>query len=178
MSVALSNEKRHGSLRQTLIVGVGNRLMGDEGIGPHIVDNLSQSPMPPYVRVLDCGCDLLNLVSYIDKPRKIVVVDAVRTGAKPGRIHRFDFSDFEFIKTKTHSAHQLQIVDALRLLKQVCPCLADCEITVIGIEPKTIELGTDLSKEVAASIADLTRLVLDEISLPSSAARDLAAEAT
>ena len=178
MSVAPSTEQRHDSLGQTLIVGVGNRLMGDEGVGPRIVDSLSQLAMSAHVRVLDCGCDLLNLVSHIGKQRNIVVVDAVRAGGKPGQIHRFDFSDFEAIKTKTHSAHQLKIADALKLLKQVYPCLAGCDITVIGIEPKTIELGTDLSKEVSKGVADLTKQVLEEISLPTSAARDLAAAAT
>ena len=177
MSAAISTEKKHGAPGQTLIVGVGNRLIGDEGIGPHIVDNLQQLPMPGDVRVLDCGCDLLNLVSHIDKPRKIVVVDAVRAGAEPGRIHRFDLSDFQSVQTKTHSAHQLQITDALRLLRQVYPSLADCEITVIGIEPKAIGLGTGLSKEVTENIADLTRRVLEEISEHSSAVQDLAAAA-
>lgn len=177
MSVALSTGERPDSPRQTLIVGVGNRLMGDEGIGPHIIDNLLRLDMPGDVLCLDCGCDLLNLVSYMDRPRKIVVIDAIRAGARPGRIHRFDFSDFESIQTRTKSAHQLQTADALRLLKQVCPCLADCEITVIGVEPKAIGLGTELSKEVTESIAILTRLVLAEISSPSSAAYDLAAEA-
>lgn len=167
MSVALSKEKRNESLNQTLIVGVGNRLLGDEGIGPHIVDNLSQLSMPPGVSVLDCGCDLLNLVSHIDKPQKIIVVDAIRAGGKPGRIHKFDFNELETMQAKTHSAHQVQITDALKLLKQVCPCLTNCEITVIGIEPKVTELSTDLSKEVRESIADLTRLLLEEISLPS-----------
>lgn len=150
-------------LQQTLIVGVGNPLLGDEGIGLHAVRNLSQLPMPPDVDILDCGCDLLNLVSYIDKPKKIIILDAIRAGRKPGQIYRFDFDELETIQTETCSAHQLQTVDALRLLRKVCPCLSCCEITVIGIEPKVMELSGDLSEEVRESIADLTRLVLEEL---------------
>jgi hydrogenase maturation protease len=160
-----------------LIVGVGNPLLGDEGIGPYAVRNLSQLPMPRDVDLLDCGCDLLNLVSYlpdpaspgmteqagIDKPKKIVVLDAIRAGGKPGRIYRFDLDELETIQTTTRSAHQLQTIDALRLLKKVCPCLSRCEIIVIGIEPKVMELSGDLSEEVMESIADLTRLVLEEL---------------
>jgi hydrogenase maturation protease len=171
VSVSASDKKGNESLEQTLIVGVGNSLLGDEGIGPHIIDNLLQLPMPPGVRLLDCGCDLLNLVSYIDepavrlagKPKKIIVVDAIRAGGKPGEIHRFDFAELEVLQTKTRSAHQLQVVDALRLLREVCPCLTNCEITVIGIEPKVIELSTDFSTEVRQNIPDLTRLVLEEM---------------
>lgn len=156
---------RHAGLplRQTLIVGVGNPLLGDEGIGPYAVRNLSRLPMPPGVDILDCGCDLLNLVSYTDKPKKILVLDAIRAGGKPGRIYKFDFAELETIQTTTRSAHQLQTLDALRLLRKVCPCLSRCEITVIGIEPKVIELSGDLSEEVRESIADLTRLVLEEL---------------
>ena len=166
MSIDLSKEKRNESLGEILVVGVGNRLLGDEGIGPHIVDNLLQLPMPPHVSILDCGCDLLNLVSYLNRPQKIIVVDAICAGGKPGEIHKFDFKELEITQAKTCSAHQVQMTDAIELLKQVCPCLTDCEITVIGIEPKAIELSADLSKEVRESIADLTRLLLAEISLP------------
>ncbi len=146
-----------------LIVGVGNPLLGDEGIGVYAVRNLSQLPLPPDVDLLDCGCDLLNLVSYIYKPKKIIIIDAIRAGGKPGRIYRFDLDELETIQTTTRSAHQLQTVDALRLLKKVCPCLSRCEIILIGIEPKAMELSGDLSEEVTESMADLTRLVLEEL---------------
>ena len=145
-----------------LIVGVGNPLLGDEGIGLHAIRNLSQLPIPPDVDILDCGCDLLHLLSYIDEPKKIIILDAIRAGGKPGRIYRFEFSELETVETKTGSAHQLQTVDALRLLRKVCPRLSRCEIIVIGVEPKVMELSGDLSVEVRESIADLTQLVREE----------------
>jgi len=117
VSVPASKIMANESPGQTLIVGVGNPLLGDEAIGPYIVKNLRQMAMPDNVRILDCGCDLLNLASYIDKPRKIIVIDAIRAGAKPGQIHIFDLDELEIIQTQRNSAHQLQIVDALRLLK-------------------------------------------------------------
>lgn len=154
---------------QILIVGVGNPLLGDEGVGPCAIRHLSQLPMPPDVDLLDCGCDLLNLLSYIDEPKKIILLDAIRAGGKPGRIYRFDFSELETMQIKTGSAHQLQTIDALRLLRKVCPRLSRCEIIVIGIEPKVMELSGDLSEEVRESIADLTRLVRKECGIEDSA---------
>jgi len=112
---------------------------------------------------------LLSLTAYLNKPQKIVIIDAIRAGGRPGDVYRFDFDELHAIQNEMHSAHQLKTADALELLKQVCPCLADCEITVMGIEPKAIELSTDLSKEVGQSISALTRLVLEEISLPTLA---------
>jgi len=163
MTIASSMEEEAELAKQTLIVGVGNSLMGDEGIGPHAVRNLSLLPMPADVEIIDCGCDLLNIISHIDKPKKIIVIDAVRAGGEPGRIYRFRFDELEQAGTNTGSAHQLQAVDALRLLRKICPCLSRCEITVIGVEPKVLELSTDLSEEVRESIADLTQLVLEEL---------------
>jgi hydrogenase maturation protease len=164
MNVSASARKRNQSPGQTLIVGVGNSLLGDEGIGCHVIERLSQMSMPADVNILDCGCDLLNLASYIDKPRRIIVIDAVRAGGKPGQIYRFDFNELDEIQTKSTSAHQLRIVDALRLLKQAYRSLTCCEITIIGIEPGALGLSTKLSEEVNENIANLTRLVVEEIS--------------
>jgi hydrogenase maturation protease len=164
MNVSASAKKRNQPPGQTLIVGVGNPLLGDEGLGCHIVEKLSRMAMPTNVNMLDCGCDLLNLASYIDKPERIIVIDAIRAGGKPGQIHRFNFDELDTIKTESFSAHQLRIVDALRLLKQAYLSLTCCEITVMGIEPGALGLSTELSEEVKENIANLTKLVLKEVS--------------
>jgi hydrogenase maturation protease len=166
MSASASAKKRSESLGRTLIVGVGNTLLGDEGVGPCILENLRRMAMPPDVSILDCGCDLLNLASYIDKPQRLIVIDAIRAGGTPGQIHAFDFNELDVLQTRISSAHQIQIVDALRLLKRVYPCLIRCKITVMGIEPGVIELRTELSDQVNQNIANLTRLVLEEVSFP------------
>jgi hydrogenase maturation protease len=163
VSTSASLKEEAESLKQTVIVGVGNPLLGDEGVGPYVAHKLSQLPMPPDVEILDCGCDLLNLISHIDKPKKIIVIDAIRAGGRPGQLYRFGLDELEAVETKTRSAHQLQTVDALRLLQQVCPCLRRCEIVVIGVEPENMKLSGDLSGQVGESIADLTRLVLEEL---------------
>jgi hydrogenase maturation protease len=164
MSVSAWAKKRNQSPGQTLIVGVGNPLLGDEGIGCHIVEKLSQMVMPADVSILDCGCDLLNLASCIDKPQRIIVIDAIRAGGKPGQVCKFDLDELDTIRAKSCSAHQVRIADALRLLRQVYPHLACCKITIMGIEPGALGLGAGLSEQVNENIADLTRLVLEEIS--------------
>lgn len=61
------------------------------------------------------------------------------------------------------SSHQVGAIDALGLLKQIYSVLAGYEIVIIGLEPKAIELSTSLSKKVRESIADVLRLVFEEI---------------
>jgi len=163
VSTALLMKQKGRSYRNITIVGVGNLLLGDEGVGLHIIDRLSQVPMPPYVNIIDCGCDLFGLTAYIDEQARILVVDAIRAGGEPGEIYTFDCRRLTSTKIEMGSAHQVKTLDALRLMKSVCPALAESEIVVIGVEPKTMKLGSCLSKEVSESIAEATRFVLEEI---------------
>ena len=172
MSTIPSEKKMDISRGSITIFGVGNRLLGDEGIGPSVIDNLSRMHLPPYVDIVDCGCDLLDFMSHISKPQKIIIIDAVRAGGKPGEIYRFNYSKLATMKDETQSGHQMGTIAVIRLLKSVYPILADSEITVIGIEPKTLELGNNLSQEVTEKIADITRLVIEEISPQSSTCRE------
>jgi hydrogenase maturation protease len=165
VSKTLLMKKADKSHRNITIVGVGNRLLGDEGVGLHVIDKLSQIPMPPYVNIIDCGCDLLGLMAYISEPARILVIDAIRAGGEPGEIYSFDYSRLTTTKVEMCSAHQVKTVDSLRLIKLVCPALAESEIVVVGVEPKAMELSSDLSKEVGESIAEVTRSVLEEISV-------------
>jgi len=165
VSTTIFMEKADTIYRNITIVGVGNRLLGDEGVGLHIIDKLSQIPMPPYVSIIDCGCDLLSLMAYINEPGRILIIDAIRAGGEPGEIYSFNYSRLTNTRVEMCSAHQVKTMDALRLIKLVCPALADSEIVVIGVEPKAMELSSNLSKEVSESIAEVTRFVLEEISL-------------
>ena len=173
MSSTLLKDKAKDSRRNILIVGVGNRLLSDEGVGLHTIDGLSQITMPPCVRIIDCGCDLLSLISYVNEPQKIIIIDAIRAGGKPGSIYRFDYAELRATQTQRRSAHQLKTLESLELLKHVYPDLRNCQITLIGVEPQTIRLSTDLSKEVRDSLADVTRLVLEEASPQFSIERRL-----
>jgi len=82
---------------------------------------------------------------------------------KVAEVYRFDYDELENAQVAMSSAHQIGALDAVRLLSQTCPALADCEIIVIGIEPKSIGMGTDLSKPISQSIASAVRLVLGEL---------------
>lgn len=159
----LLEKKTNKSHKNIIIAGVGNRLLGDEGLGLHIIDNLSQILMPSNVNIIDCGCDLFSLIPHLNKPQKIIVIDAIRAGGKPGEIYRLDYSELETRGVKMRSSHQVGAIDALGLLKKIYPVLADCEVVIIGLEPKIIELSTSLSEKVIESTADVLRLVFGEI---------------
>jgi hydrogenase maturation protease len=163
VSQTLLKEKIGKSCKTILIAGVGNRLLADEGVGLHIIDNLSQTRMPTNVNIIDCGCDLLGLIPYLNEPQKIIVIDAIRAGGRPGKIYRFDYCELGTRDVKMRSSHQMGAIDAIGLLKQIYPALAGCEIIIVGLEPKAIKLSTCLSKEVKEGITDILRLIFQEI---------------
>ena len=115
----LLKEKTNKLHKNIIIAGVGNRLLGDEGIGPHIIDKLLQMHIPSNVEVIDCGCDLLSLIPHLNEPQKIIIIDAIRARGKPGKTYRFDYCELEAGDVKMRSSHQVGAIDTLGLLKQI-----------------------------------------------------------
>jgi hydrogenase maturation protease len=152
-------------VRQILIAGVGNTLLSDEGVGVHAARRLSRENVRDNVNVVDCGTDLLSLSAHIDCPQKIIIIDAVRSGKPPGAVSRFSYGDLVKMKSNMRSAHQISIVDILKLFNNLylSSCASDCAIVVIAVEPKTLEFGEQLSPEVNRSLAEVIRRVMEEI---------------
>ena len=143
------------------ILGIGNLLLKDEGIGIHLVQKLAGVVDDANVKIVDAGTypDFLSLVD--DNLDKLVIVDAVKTGDKPGTIYRFSSDDIDSDFALPVSAHDIGVVDSLRTMalfnKQ------PKSTVVIGIEPKTIDFGLDLSPEIEERLPEIVNLVLREI---------------
>ncbi|NSW81842.1 MAG: HyaD/HybD family hydrogenase maturation endopeptidase [Syntrophothermus sp.] len=148
-------------MNRVLVVGIGNLLLKDEGVGVHAVQELRESGLPPGVEAVDIGTNSYDLVDCLCESDKLIVIDAMEGGGEPGTIYRVSFENLELKrKGELLSSHQLQFHEAVEMAKMMgcCP-----EITVIGIEPKTIDWGTDLSPEVQRRLPRVVELVLQEI---------------
>ena len=92
-----SDELSHGgediSPQKTVILGVGNVLLSDEGIGVHVANELSTMELPPGVSVIEGGTDGFRLLNIITEADRLIVVDAVKGGAGPGSIYRFNVDE-------------------------------------------------------------------------------------
>jgi hydrogenase maturation protease len=150
------------STAKTVVLGVGNLLLSDEGVGVHVVKRLSEMSLPPEVEVFDGGVAGLGLMNLIMDADRLIVIDAVKGGADPGSIYRFGPEDLtEYAEGLTLSVHEIGILEAIRLsdLLGYTP-----RTTVIGIEPKSIDTGMELSQEIREKIPRIIELVLDELS--------------
>jgi hydrogenase maturation protease len=145
---------------KTLILGIGNLLLGDEGVGVHAAQALMKLDLPEEVTVLDIGTAILDALLEIEKADRIIVMDAVKADEKPGSIYRMPLEDF-VQKPCIASMHGFDLSRVLALAQRVEPP----EVIVFGIEPARMDWSMELSQEVRDSLPLMIDAVLEEIRL-------------
>ena len=148
---------------RTVVIGVGNLLLKDEGVGVHVVQALQKNPLKgnDELVLIDGGTcpDIYHLLpESIDK---LIVVDAVKGGSEPGSIYRFTPTDMAFSKGTITSVHQLGLVEGIRVMKYAG--VNPKAIVIIGVEPKEIGWGLEISPELEKKIPQIIDVVKEEI---------------
>jgi hydrogenase maturation protease len=146
--------------KEILILGIGNLLLKDEGVGVRVVKRLRDINLPCYTEVLDGGTLGLDLLFYIEGRKKVIVIDAVKAGGTPGTIYRFADSDTVAEAKISLSAHDIDFMDVLKTAHFLGH---KPEIIFIGIEPKDISEGLELSPEIEKKIPKVIDVVMREI---------------
>ncbi len=149
------------SPQKTVILGVGNLLLSDEGVGVHVAHELMRMELPRGVSVVEGGTDGFRLLNVITEADRLIVIDAVKGGAEPGSIYRFDVKEVRNVpsgfKTSVHQIGILEVIDLSELIGKTP------HTTVIGVEPKSLKMGMELSPEVKEKIPRIVEIVLDEL---------------
>ncbi|ROQ89525.1 HyaD/HybD family hydrogenase maturation endopeptidase [Desulfosoma caldarium] len=148
--------------QKILVLGVGNVLLKDEGLGVHLVRRLEAAyDFSENVRLMDGGTLGLRLLDPIAQADHVIVIDAVQRGADPGTVQKMSADDLSKKVTFKNSIHQLDLVETLayaEVLGQRPTCV------IVGMEPLDIEpWGITLTPPVAANMKELEVLVLEEI---------------
>ena len=145
-----------------LVVGVGNRVRRDDGVGPAVVDRVRASR--PDLDVVELSGDASAMIELWAGRDVVVVVDAVRTGAPAGTCHRWrlgaDGWDAPLPPSRL-SSHLVGVREAVELataLDRLPP-----RLVVVGVEVADLGVGEGLSGAVAAAIDDAAELVLESV---------------
>lgn len=148
--------------KRILVLGVGNILLHDEGVGVRAVERLlSEYDFSDNVELMDGGTLGVRLLDPISEADHLVVVDAVRNGHPPGTLYRFSIDDFERRITFKNSIHQLDLVETLAFAEVLGKRPS---AVVVGIEPESIApWGMELTATVQNCLAEACTMVLDEI---------------
>jgi len=148
---------------KTIVLGVGNPILQDDGVGLHVIEALRQRLTNPLVTVETASTGGMNLLDMIRGYEKVILIDAVKqNNSKPGEVKRFLLSDFHSV----HSCnpHDVSLSEALHVAEQLGEKHLPLQIILIGITVKnTYEFGEHLSNEVSCAIPTAVNLVLEEL---------------
>jgi hydrogenase maturation protease len=145
-----------------LILGLGNWLLRDEGVGVHAVNALSRRfEMPEGVDVLDGGTSGMDLLDDIAGRDHVIVCDAIRSDEPPGSVHRIDGAEIAAFFATRISPHQLGLSEVLANLELLGE--RPRHVTIIGVVPADLSLGTELSVAGQEGMERCIDFVLEEL---------------
>ena len=144
---------------KTVIMGAGNILMKDDGIGVHAVRALlGHEDIPDNVEIVDAGTAGADCLLQYPDTERLIIIDAVLGGGKPGTMYRLSPDDFRQAPQCKMSLHQMSLMDSLdasRLLGT-----QPREIIIIGVEPAVIAEGMGMTRRVASQLSKIVEIVL------------------
>ena len=147
-----------------VVLGVGNRLMQDDGVGVQVVHALSDSyDLPPQVRLIDGGVAGFAWLQEITAAAHLVIVDAVRGNKAPGALYQLTPHDLGNRQGPTISAHEVGVVEVLWMAE----LLGKAPRTVIlGVQPWVTEVpGMDLTPPVQEAVPAIVKAVVAELEM-------------
>jgi len=155
---------------RTLVIGLGNPLMGDDGAGVAVLELLRADwEIPPEVELIDGGTWGMNLLPLVESTRHLILVDAIRSGAVPGTLTVLERNQLPRYFALKLSPHQIDLREILALaeLRGLLPE----DLVAIGIEPEQVEMEMRLSPRVSAGLGKLADLVTERLEATGHACR-------
>jgi hydrogenase maturation protease len=149
-------------MKPLLLIGLGNPLMGDDGVGCLIADRLATDPrLPDDVEAIAGGTDLLRFADAMEGRRRVILVDAVQDGAAPGTVTMIEEGA---MGDRQEFAHHLSAAQAIQLIKLTMPV----SITLVGVSITSASMRLGLSPPLCAVMPTILDRVLEELRWSSS----------
>ena len=148
--------------KKIVVLGVGNLLMGDEGVGVRAVEELGRRyRMPPEVAVIDGGTMGIELLPWLDGCSHLLIVDAMKGEGPPGETRRIAIDSPPNFFRNRYSPHQIGLADVLALAAMTDALPGT--VTLLGIIPQRMDSGLALSEPVAAGMEQLLAMIVAEL---------------
>jgi hydrogenase maturation protease len=148
------------STGKILVVGMGNLLYRDEGIGVHVAQEMEKMELPEQIELLDIGTSTMDLISYLKGVKKLIVIDAMKAGGDPGTVYKCKPEDLLPKDEGPISLHEIGLLETLNMAKKM---EMEIETVIIGVEPKVFDWGIELTEEVKNRIPSIIEAVLKEV---------------
>jgi hydrogenase maturation protease len=149
-------------MTRTLVLGLGNPIMGDDGVGIAALRALQEEwELPPDVELVDGGTWGMNLLPLIESAGRLILLDAINSGVSPGTLTVLERHQLPRYFAFKLSPHQIDLREVLAVA-ELRGALPE-RLVALGIQPARVEMGTALSPRVAASVGKLVDLVIDQL---------------
>lgn len=143
------------------IVGLGNILLKDEGVGVWIVRELEKRNLPPDIEIIDGGTSSFEIFPSMKNIYKLIIIDALKGGEEPGTVYRFCPEDLFATSDSYVSLHQINMLEGLIFAEKTGK--TPQETVIIGIEPKEIDWGLGVTSDIKRKIPDIINIVMEEV---------------
>ena len=142
------------------VIGMGNTLMGDDGVGVKVAEALSRRDLGPDVAVVSGGTEGMALAHHFRESDRVLVVDAIATGDAPGSVFRFTPEDAGITSLRSHTSHGLSLPNIMLAARLQG---ASPDVVVYAVQIGDITCGFDtLTPEVEAAVSDVADMVAEE----------------
>ena len=153
-------------MSSTLVLGMGNPILSDDGVGLLVADRLREGPLPDSVEVVQSEVGGLRLLELVRGFTRVIIIDALRSpaesGRHPGEVYRYEAKDFKG-GHRYGSAHSIGLDTALEIGHKLGYDMPE-EVTVFAIEAEDVEtFSEELSPLVAAAAERVFELVREEV---------------
>lgn len=151
-----------------VVIGIGNVLCSDEGVGIHVARQLEGMKLPSNVNIFDCGTSVIAVLEAMDGAEKAIIIDAVSSGEEPGTVKRYtkeDLFKMEGKLLKLISLHQLDLITIFKIVSLTDAYTMPREVIIIGVEAKSIESSLELTEEVRKAVPKVIETIICEINV-------------
>jgi len=142
------------------IIGCGNPLAGDDGVGLKAIEELKRWGLPPEIKLIAAGLPGLAILDLMRGAEQVIIIDAVEAGQSPGTVIHCKEIDLPRITFRSLSLHNIGIAEALSLGRLTEPETFPHRLDIVGVQVGEISLGkTELSPPVAAALPQVVHTV-------------------
>ena len=149
-------------IKNTVIIGIGNILLQDDGIGVHVIRQLENEKLPSTIELVDGGTSTLDMLGFFLDNRKVIVVDCLRAGLKPGTIYKIKPEDIKSYKKENLSIHDVQILDVVEMANMMGKYP---EVVIFGIEPEKIAVDLEMTRTMISKIPEIVCNIKKELQI-------------
>jgi hydrogenase maturation protease len=147
---------------RAVVLGVGNIILADEGVGVRVVEALERDyVMPPGVSVIDAGTSGMEMLEDLSDLDFLLVVDAIAAGKAPGELVQLRGDAVPVFFRRNLSPHGIGLSDVLAALEFLGS--EPKETVILGVQPTSLDLSTELTPTIAARVPELVAQVVDEL---------------